>query len=208
MEALWWTIVRAGLITPTSRHRLHHRLNTPSPLTSALGSEALYEAGVQVSRGQWLLFSENLLAGYVWLQADWRLPPQEVQHRHRGDHEPGRDRFYGGWQGLQGKHQEWVSVCRELARLLSHGPCIRWVKDWSGMMEWVFRRIRSCLQGVLILSVNRTKYNNKYNRKHACMQIQAIWPLCFFTFELQWSQRVSSSRQWKFWCIPSVCTTL
>ncbi len=57
--------VLAGLITPTSRHGQHHRLNTLSPLTSALGSEALYEAGVQVSRGQRLLFSENLLAGHV-----------------------------------------------------------------------------------------------------------------------------------------------
>lgn len=57
--------VLGGLITPTSCHGQLHRLNTLSPLTSALGSEALYEAGVQVSRGQWLLFSENLLAGYV-----------------------------------------------------------------------------------------------------------------------------------------------
>lgn len=113
----------------TSRHRQHHRLNTLSPLTSALGSEALYEAGVQVSRGQWFLFSENLLAGYVWLQANWRLSSQEVQHCRRGDNEPGRHRLHGGWQGLQGKHQERVSLCWELPRLLSHGQGSRWVKE-------------------------------------------------------------------------------
>lgn len=123
-------LVPAELITLTLCHRQHHRLNTLSPLTSALGSEALYEAGVQVSRGKWLLFSENLLAGYVWLQANGRLPSQEVQHGHWGDHEPGRNRIYGGWQGLQGKHQERVGVRWELTRLLSHGPSSRWVKEW------------------------------------------------------------------------------
>lgn len=87
------------LLTEKESH-LHHRLNSLSPLTSSLGSEALYEAGVQVSRGQRLLLSENLLAGHVGLQADRRLPPQEVQHSCRGDHEPGRDRLHGGRQEL------------------------------------------------------------------------------------------------------------
>lgn len=64
------------------------------------------------------------------------------------------------------------------------------------------------------LSVNRIKIGHNIitsitESMHVCqIKIQAIWPLCFFTFELQWSQRVSSSRQWKFWCIPSVCATL
>lgn len=53
------------LITPTSSLVQHCWLDTVSPLISAPGSEALYEAGVQVSWGQWFLFSQNLLAGYV-----------------------------------------------------------------------------------------------------------------------------------------------
>lgn len=97
---IWQTTVLAQQITPTPGPGRLHRLNTLSTLTSAAGSEALYEAGVQVSRGQWLVFSEDLLAGHVWLQANWGLPAQEVQHSHRSDHEPGRDRLHGGRQRL------------------------------------------------------------------------------------------------------------
>lgn len=57
--------VLAQLIAPTSGPGRLHQLNTLSTLTCAAGSEALYEAGVQVSRGQWLVFSEDLLARYV-----------------------------------------------------------------------------------------------------------------------------------------------
>lgn len=60
------------------------------------GSEAIHEAGVQMSRSEWLLRAADLLDGHVRFQEDGRLPAQEVQWGYRGDHESGRDRFRCG----------------------------------------------------------------------------------------------------------------
>lgn len=59
-----------------------------------------------MSRRERLLRAADLLDGHVRLQEDGRLPAQEVQRGHRGDHESGRDRFRCGEQSLQEGHQE------------------------------------------------------------------------------------------------------
>ena len=93
-----------------------------------------------MSRGERLLRREDLLAGPVRLQAHRGLPAQEVQHGHRGDHEPGRDGLHRGRPGLQGKHQERVGVRGELPRLLPHRSLSRWGLAFSLQ---TFMKVRS-----------------------------------------------------------------
>lgn len=100
-----------------------------------LGSEAIHEAGMQVSWRQRLVRSADMLARYVWFPAHRRLLEEEVQHGSWGHYEPGRHRVQGCRQKFWGYNQKRTGVRGKLSGLLPHGPNSWWVNSQS---HWAF----------------------------------------------------------------------